>query len=238
MNVTDANRQKFDEMASQYDAKDWHKKMANMITGEIRSRLDWFGVDWAKEHDKSRDVRLLDYACGTGLISRTLGPYVTTIRGIDLSSNMAAEYNSRAVAAGFSPQEMSAVQGNVAAKDPEAHLADQALFNFDVAAVGLGFHHFDDVFLATKRIAERLKPGGVFFIVDLVSEKPHDIPPELRDYVKVFGFNESGMRSLFEGAGLVDFGFSVIEQPGEMQKSSGEKFTVTLFVAKGRKPTD
>lgn len=67
------------EMASQYDSRDWHKKLGNLITNEIRRRLDWFGVDWAKEHDKSRDVRLLDYACGTGLISRVLisNPSVT-----------------------------------------------------------------------------------------------------------------------------------------------------------------
>ncbi|KAB2570527.1 putative methyltransferase [Lasiodiplodia theobromae] len=223
-------------MASQYDSKDWIKKLGNLITNEIRRRLDWFGVDWAKEHDKSRDVRLLDYACGTGLISRALGPFVTTIRGIDLSSNMAAEYNSRAVVAGLSPERMSATQGNLVASTPEAHLMDQTLFDFDLAAVGLGFHHFDDVFLATKRISERLKPGGVFFIVDLVSDKPHEIPPELKNYVKIFGFNEEGMRNLFEGAGLVDFGFSVIEEPAQMEKQSGEKFTVTLFIAKGRKP--
>ncbi|EKG18055.1 Methyltransferase type 11 [Macrophomina phaseolina MS6] len=236
MTLTEANRQKFDEMASQYDAKVWHKKLSFMIIGEIRDRIDWFGVDWAKENEKSKEVRFLDYACGTGLISRALGPFVTTIRGIDLSSNMAAEYNSRAVAAGLAPEQMSAVQGNLISDEADANLSNPALFNFDVAAVGLGFHHFDDVFLATKRISERLKPGGVFFIVDFLSDKPHEIPPELKSYVKVFGFNQEGMRGLFEGAGLVDFGFSVIEEKAEMEKPSGEKFTVTLFIAKGRKP--
>lgn len=57
-------------MASEYDVKDWHKKMNAMIMREIRDRLDWFGVDWVKDHEESKEVRLLDYACGTGLISR------------------------------------------------------------------------------------------------------------------------------------------------------------------------
>lgn len=235
MTLTEANRKWFDDMASHYDTKDWQKKMNAMIIREIRNCVDWFGVDWAKEKETSKEVRLLDYACGTGLISRAVGPFVTTIRGIDLSLNMAAEYNSRAAAAGFSAEQMSAVQGNLMSSEPEAHLSDPGLFNFDVAAVGLGFHHFDDVLLATQRISERLKPGGVFFIVDFVSEKPHEVPPELKDYVKVFGFNESGMRTLFEGAGLADFGFSIIEEKAEMKKHSGEDFTVTLFIAKGRK---
>ncbi|GME49923.1 Methyltransferase type 11 [Neofusicoccum parvum] len=236
MSITEANRKKFDEMAAHFDSKEWVKKMSAMIVREIRDRLDWFGVDWAQDQEKRKEVRFLDYACGTGLISRALGPFVTTIRGIDLSSNMAAEYNSRAVAAGFSPDQMSALQGNLASVDPEPHLSDPALFNFDAAAVCLGFHHFDDVFLATKRISERLKPGGVFFIVDFISDKGHEVPHELKDYVKVYGFNETGMRSLFEGAGLVDFGFRVIDEEAQMEKESGEKFTVKLFVAKGRKP--
>lgn len=149
---------------------------------------------------------------------------------------MTAEFNSRVTAAGFNPERMSAVQGNLASSEPQAHLSDPALFGFDVAAVGLGFHHFDDVFLATQRISERLKPGGVFFIVDLVSDHGQHVPDDLKDYVKVYGFNEPGMRSLFEGVGLVDFGFSVIEEKAQMEKKSGEKFETTLFIAKGKKP--
>lgn len=61
-------------MASHYDTKDWQKKMNAMIIGEIRNRVDWFGVDWAKEKETSKEVRLLDYACGTGLISRVKNP--------------------------------------------------------------------------------------------------------------------------------------------------------------------
>jgi len=34
--------------------------------------------------------------------------------------------------------------------------------------VGLGFHHFENPGLAAKRLAERLKVGGVLFIVDFL----------------------------------------------------------------------
>lgn len=51
------------------------------VTAEIQARLDWIGVDWiedspgneASESPKEapkKEVRLLDYACGTGLVSR------------------------------------------------------------------------------------------------------------------------------------------------------------------------
>jgi SAM-dependent methyltransferase len=63
-----------------------------------------------------------------------------------------------------------AFQGNLA--DPTdtspAAFTDTKFFDFDVAGVGLGFHHFDKPDLASKRLAERLRPGGVLFIIDFV----------------------------------------------------------------------
>lgn len=70
------------------------------IVDEIRSRLDWIGVDWVEEEESSDDedkneggtssskvvddpsqtsnskkeLRVFDYACGTGLITRVCFP--------------------------------------------------------------------------------------------------------------------------------------------------------------------
>ena len=58
------------------------------ISDEIVARKDWIGVDWLSEssEDEStpeltagklkKTVRLLDYACGTGLVSRVLSPFL------------------------------------------------------------------------------------------------------------------------------------------------------------------
>jgi len=70
---------------------------------------------------------------------------------------------------------MYAYQGNLCAPDdpnPPA-LASPEFYNFDIAAVGLGFHHFDKPALAARRLAERLKTGGVLLILDFL---PHDKP--------------------------------------------------------------
>ena len=73
---------------------------------------------------------------------------------------------------GLSADEMRAYQGNLC--DPEdpapAALASPSFFDFDIAAVGLGFHHFDDPTLAARRLVERLKPGGVLLVLDFL---PH-----------------------------------------------------------------
>ncbi len=76
---------------------------------------------------------------------------------------------------GLAASEMHAYQGNLCVpEDPSpAEFASPEFSDFDVAAVGLGFHHFDDPALAARRLAERLKTGGVLVILDFL---PHDGP--------------------------------------------------------------
>ena len=62
--------------------------MLERLTAELRARLDFIGVDWANDNDdededededtatreatkqERKQVRMLDYACGTGMMSR------------------------------------------------------------------------------------------------------------------------------------------------------------------------
>jgi len=64
--------------AGSYDSQPWQQKIIAQVTKEIQSRLSWIGVDWAEEHRPeeagddlaARSVRVLDYACGPGTVSR------------------------------------------------------------------------------------------------------------------------------------------------------------------------
>lgn len=62
-----------------YDTK--HGKTLDEIVEKVRARLDFIGVDWVEEDEGDGDygttkpVRLLDYACGTGNISRVRNFY-------------------------------------------------------------------------------------------------------------------------------------------------------------------
>ncbi len=87
---------------------------------------------------------------------------------------MVNEYNTSARNQGIPESEMYATQGNLLdANNPNpAGLVGKEFFDFDIAAVGLGFHHFDDPALAAKRLSERLKKGGVLMIVDFLPH-PH-----------------------------------------------------------------
>ena len=72
---------------------------------------------------------------------------------------------------------MRAYQGNLCVPDDPnpAAFSGPEFFNFDIVAVGLGFHHFDDPALAARRLAERLKDGGVLTILDFLPHGKLDV---------------------------------------------------------------
>lgn len=81
---------------------------------------------------------------------------------------MVASYNASASNQGLE-KFMAASAGNLVGVQPEsggATFEAQEWYDFDIVMVGLGWHHFEDPALAAKRLAARLKTGGVLCILD------------------------------------------------------------------------
>ncbi|KAK3372414.1 S-adenosyl-L-methionine-dependent methyltransferase [Podospora didyma] len=249
------NKEFFNSEAATYDAK--HEKTLSQIVMEIRSRLDFIGVDWVDDDSDSngddvaeqqknddapaepkRQVRLLDYACGTGVVSRALAPYTTQCVGIDLSENMAAAYNARAENQGLAVEEMHAYQGNLCTPENPSppEFASPEFFGFDIAAVGLGFHHFDDPALAARRLVERLKPGGVLLILDFLPHDKMDSAHAASHTVTHHGFSETQIRELYEQAGAgTDFKLESVAVVFNRATESKPEMRRQLFLARGVK---
>lgn len=69
---------RYSEHAKTYNSR--FQKTIDQLVVEIQKRREWIGVDWAEDSDgeseqgsssrEGKTVRLLDYACGTGLVTR------------------------------------------------------------------------------------------------------------------------------------------------------------------------
>jgi len=120
--------------------------------------------------------------------------------------------------------------------DPSpSSLSSQEFFDFDIAAVGMGFHHFDDPALAAKRLAGRLKKGGVFMIVDFLPHE-HFHGHDAAKTVMHMGFSEDVVKKIFEDAGVGgDFKYLEVGK-GKITFGEGqEKFQRSVFFARGSK---
>ncbi|KAM0280137.1 hypothetical protein ACHAQH_004209 [Verticillium albo-atrum] len=278
--TTAVNKAYFDNLASEYDRR--FEKTINQLAQEIQNRRDFIGVDWVQEdsddddddddHDNDENartgdgktVKLLDYACGTGLVSRALAQYTTQCVGVDISDKMVAAFNARAENQGLSPDEMRAYHGNLTdPADPSpAALAGDLFFAFDIAVVGLGFHHFDDPEYAAKQLVTRLRPGGVLLIIDFFEHgghghdhqhghshghghghehdhhhgKPAEEAGQLpANGVMHHGFSEERMRAMFEGAGAgKDYALQEIGS-GLVFHGTGDERKRRVFMARGMK---
>ncbi|KAF2116578.1 S-adenosyl-L-methionine-dependent methyltransferase [Lophiotrema nucula] len=172
MSLSEANRKYFDSISDAYDNKPWFTKVNQQVTEELQARLEWIGIPLVNTGSPTdvKEVKFLDYACGPGLMSRIFGPYVTVTKGIDISPNMVATYNARARTAGLPVFSINAVMGDLFNKNeaPSSEISGSEFRNFDLVAVGFGFHHFEDVVHAARCLKERLRPGGVLVINDFL----------------------------------------------------------------------
>ncbi|KAG6883429.1 hypothetical protein C0993_006246 [Termitomyces sp. T159_Od127] len=200
INFIEANKTHFDKTAAQYDEYPHALERARRTAMKIREAYNF----------KEDITTVLEYACGTGLVSRELAPYTKRIVGVDISQGMVDQFNTRVRNQGILPEEMQAFRAELRGEAGE-----------------LGDEKFDVII-----------PGGVLLVIDLakntgedahVGHEHHQLIPDQFHHIVPHrgGLGEPDMRKAFESAGLDSFGFS---------DNLVAKDDVRLFLAKGRKP--
>ncbi len=140
----------FDEAALTWDEKPGRVKTAMEMAASIRNKLRL-----------NESTHLLDYGCGTGLVSLSLIPDVGRITGADTSSGMLEIFQKKIERNGI--HNCNTVHINETdVPFPENH--------FDAIISVMTFHHIPDTTNMIQRLASHLKPGGSIAIVDLDSE--------------------------------------------------------------------
>ncbi|KAI4626733.1 hypothetical protein J4E83_003885 [Alternaria metachromatica] len=208
MSYAEANRRYFDAISDSYDSKPWFKVVNDRVATTLRSDLSWVGIPFTDS--TTQPVRLLDYACGTGLMTRVFGPYVTSTQGIDISPNMVSTYNTRARDAGISEDVVNAVVGHLFDKsdpNPEA-LSGERFWDFDIAT------NKHDVGESNPEFRQKMNASIVV---------PH--------------FTIDGVKQFFAEAGFVDVDVITMKEKNYME-FGGKKLWRTILFARGRRPME
>jgi SAM-dependent methyltransferase len=143
-------RKAFDKEAAQWDEDPGRAKLANDVADAI-----------IREASLSRDMDVMDFGCGTGLVTLRLQPLVRTITGADRSKGMLGVLESKVGSQGLSNVRTQFV-------DFEKGCPVEGRFHLIISSMTL--HHVQDTAILFKQWHDLLLPGGLLCAADLDTE--------------------------------------------------------------------
>ncbi len=146
------------------------------ITDEFTRQAQTFEV-WAENVDadvgarfgaalgKAARGRLIDVACGPGVVTAALAPNSAAVVAFDATAEMLEKTKARCAKAGLS---------NVAFESGDAEKLPFADAEFDGAVTRAALHHFANPQRAIDEMFRVLRPGGVAVFADVISSENAD----------------------------------------------------------------
>ncbi len=209
--MTNSSRN-FDTIAATFDENPRRVKLAADIARAISEAVAL-----------SPDMDVMDFGCGTGLVTLLLQPHVRSVTGVDSSWGM-LDMLDRKIAA----QRLKNVRALCVDIDKGERLAG----SYDLVTSSMTLHHIRDIGPLFAQFYGIVRPGGHLCIADLDTEDGlfHD------DAAGVFheGFARDRLRKVFEGAGFTDIRditATEMEKPGR----DGVVRRFGVFLMTGRK---
>jgi 2-polyprenyl-3-methyl-5-hydroxy-6-metoxy-1,4-benzoquinol methylase len=175
-------RKDFDKEAAQWDANPGRVKLASDVAAAI-----------IREIHPSGDMKVLDFGCGTGLLTLKLRPLVKAITGADSSQGMLGMLRHKIETQGLA---------NVHTQFVDFEKGEHVAGGYDLIVSSMVAHHVPDTLALFKEWFSLLLPGGQLCFADLDTEDGafHG------DNTGVFhlGFDRNELRQLLQQAGFRD----------------------------------
>ena len=200
----------FDQAARTWDETPGRVNLAAQIGAGIRQAVQL-----------RPDMTVLDFGCGTGLMSLALCDEVAWVTGADSSAGMLEVLQSKFQALGITNVDTRLLD-NAAGLDFTGA--------YDLIVSSMTFHHVANISRILAQMYSLSAPGGYIAIADLDEEGGlfHEEP----DGVYHPGFNRQALAELFQSAGYTDIKTGTV---AEISKKSGDgelrSFSVFLVTA-------
>lgn len=141
----------------------------------------------------SRTMDVLDFGCGTGLLTLALAPQVRTVVGADSSKGMLAVLEEK-----VRSQHLAAVRSYLIADSTPL----EGVGRFDLITSSMALHHVHDVTALVAQFRSMLLPNGQIALADLDAEDGTFHDASVTD-VHYRGFDRQWLRQLLSQHGFV-----------------------------------
>jgi ubiquinone/menaquinone biosynthesis C-methylase UbiE len=199
----------FDERAKDWDSDPQKVERARVVADAIRNTVPL-----------SKEMKALEYGCGTGLLSFALQADLGEITLADTSQGMLdvlSEKIAQAEVTNMRPVRLDLLSDPV----PDGR--------FDLTYSLMVLHHIDDVKKILSRFNSLLAPGGILLVADLDKEDGSFHTDGSTDVH--LGFDHGELQRMVEGAGFGNVSFTTAY---EIKKQTGNEekiFPVFLMAA-------
>lgn len=207
------NVKRFDDAAADWEEKPQRVALARRVAEAIEQVIPL-----------ACSMRVLEYGCGTGLISRALSPRVAKIIAVDTSPRMLEVLRQKA-------REEKIYNLETLVHDLTVNsLPEQG---FDLVMSSMTLHHIPDFAALVHRFFAILKPGGYLALADLVTEDGsfHDDQRGVAHH----GINPQAVLAILQENGGLDFGVREIHTIVKNQENKGQPRRYPVFLAWCRK---
>ncbi len=172
----------FDTRAKDWDKENRRVQLAKSVANGIKNCIE------------RKNLHILDFGCGTGLVSMNLRDIALSITGLDTSKEMVARFNAKTTS-------------------PNIQAFSKPLDDFgkfDLIVTSMTLHHIEDIDTLLEKFHEHLQKDGFVCIADLYEEDGtfHDMgnegvfhfgfdPDILLEKLRTLGFELLCKRDLF-----------------------------------------
>ncbi len=207
------NVKRFDDAAADWEEKPQRVALARKVAEAIQQAIPL-----------AETMQVLEYGCGTGMVSRALSPHVAKIVAVDTSPQMLEVLRRKAREEGIANIE-------TLAHDLTQHPLSAE--NFDLVMSSMTLHHIPDIEALLHRFFAALKPGGYLAVADLVTEDGSF--HEDHSGVAHHGINPETVRTILAKNGGHDIGVQEIHTIEKTQGNGAKLREYPIFLAWCRK---
>ena len=205
-------KRNFDQEAANWD----------QVPGRVKVAQD-IAQSMIREISLTPDMDVLDFGCGTGLLTFALQPFVRSITGVDSSQGMLDVFKTK-----IKEQNLN----NVKAEYIDLDKGDVLMGSYNLIVSSMTLHHIRNITPLLKQFYSILLPSGQLAIADLDLDDGQF--HSNNEGVFHFGFNRKELQKMFINIGFIDIQHltaAQVEKPVE----GGPLRLFTMFLITGRK---